>query len=79
MGHLRKSMARTSREVVIQLCLVLVRPTQCWASQFKRVVDKLDWTHGGATKNVRGLEYIIFDRSGGNWACSAWRREAGVI
>lgn len=27
MGHLRKSMARTSRKVVIPLCLVLVRLT----------------------------------------------------
>lgn len=67
-------MARTSREVVTPLCLVLVRLTQCWASQFERVVEKLDWTQGRATKKVRGLEYIIFERGGGNWACSAYQR-----
>lgn len=67
-------MATTSREVVIPLYLVLERLTQCWTSQFNRVVDKLDWTQGRATKKVRGLEYIIFDRGGGNWACSAWQR-----
>jgi len=66
LGDIKTSVARRSREVILSLCSVLLRPpleycVQLWSSQHKRDMDLLEWVQRRATEMIRGLKHVFHE------------------
>jgi len=66
LGCMRQSTVNRSVEVILPLCLALVRPhleycAQCWAPQYKRDMDMLERVQRKATNVIKGLEHLLYD------------------
>ncbi|KAJ7402495.1 hypothetical protein BTVI_85903 [Pitangus sulphuratus] len=65
LGCIRMSIASRSREVILLLCSVLVRPhlkccIQFWASQYKTDMELLEQVQQRVTKMIRELEHLSY-------------------
>jgi len=66
LGCIKRSMARTSREVILPLYSALMRPhmeycIQLWSPQHKNDMDVLEWVQRRATKIIQGLQYLSYE------------------
>lgn len=65
-GCIRQSITSSSREVILPLYLVIVRPhlvyfVHFWATQYKRDLDILERVQWRGTKMMKGLEYLSYE------------------
>jgi len=67
LGCIKRSVASRSREGILPLCSTLVRPhlescIQRWSPQPRKEMDLLERGEGRATKMIRGLEQLSYEK-----------------
>lgn len=65
-GCIRQSITSSSREVILPLYSVVVRPhlvsfVHFWATHYKRDLDILERVQWRGTKMMKGLEYLSYE------------------
>ena len=63
LGCIKRSMASRSKEVILPLYSVLLRPhleycMQMWSPQYRRDTDLLECVQSRATKMIQGMEHL---------------------
>ena len=66
LGCVKRSVVSRSREAILLLCSILVRPHldpcfQLWSPQHRKDMDLLDWDQRRATKMIQGLEHLSYE------------------
>lgn len=62
LGCIRRSIASSTREMILLLYSALVRPhLEYWARQYKRDMDILERVQRRATKIIKGLEHLSYE------------------
>jgi len=67
LGYIKSSMATMSREGILPLYSALVRPhlescIQLWSPQHRKDMDLLEWVQRRATKMIKGLEHLSYEK-----------------
>jgi len=80
LSFIRQSIASRSREAILPLYSVLLRPhleycVQFWTSQYKRDMETLERVQQRTTKMIKGLEHLSYEGRQREVSSSAWRRE----
>ena len=67
LGCIKRSVVSRSKEVILLLCSMLVRPhlqycVQMWSPQYRREVGLLEHTQRNATEMIQGMKHFYGDR-----------------